>query len=184
METRSDEQILALSRSQPSAFEELVRRYQRAFVRKATNILRDEEDAHDAVQEAFVRIYMAAGRFAKREGASFSSWAYTILVNQCYTAYRKKHRRELVSLEAVPELAEVIPDRAALEEIERFHARDQAMSLISRLPALLRRTALLHFIDGVPQKEMAAREGVSGSVIRTRLHRARKELTKLSHTYA
>jgi RNA polymerase sigma-70 factor (ECF subfamily) len=97
-------------------------------VRKAVSILRDEEDAHDAVQETFVRIYMASGRFVKKEGASFSSWAYAILVNQCYTAYKKKHKRDLISLEFVPELVEVLPDQAAIDELEHSAAPSRCIS--------------------------------------------------------
>src|SRR5262245_59938532 len=90
----ADAELLALSIEKPAYFEEIVARYQRAFVRKAVSILRDDNDAYDAVQETFVRIYTAARRFKPQEGASFSSWAYKILVNQCYTAYKKKHKHE------------------------------------------------------------------------------------------
>lgn len=181
---RTDEELLAISRKEPRAFEQLVARYQRLFVRKASSILRDEEDAHDVVQETFVRIYMASGRFVKKEGASFSSWAYAILTNQCYTAYRKKHKRELVSLEFVPELVEVLPDQSAIEELERTYVRDQLIRMVSKLPALLRRVVEMHFIDGLPQKEVAEREGVSNTVIRSRIYRAKKELQKLNLSLA
>lgn len=181
---RTDEQLLALSRKEPRAFEELVARYQRQFVRKASSILRDDEDAYDAVQETFVRIYMASGRFVKKEGASFSSWAYAILTNQCYTAYRKKHKRELVSLEFVPELVEVLPDQSAIDELEQSYVRDELVRMISKLPALLRRVVEMHFIDGLPQREVAEREGVSHEVVRSRIHRAKQELRKLNLAYA
>lgn len=177
-----DAELLAISRSEPRAFEILVNRYQRQFLRKAVSILRSEEDASDAVQEAFVRIYMSGNRYKQQEGASFSSWAYTILINQCYTAYRKKHKRELVSLEFVPELVEVLPDQAAIEELEHSYIRDQLVSLVSRLPVVLRRVVELHFINGLPQKVVAEQEGVSNAVVRTRIHRAKKELQRLHNT--
>lgn len=180
----SDAELLALSRTKPDAFETIVSRYQRLFLRKAVSILRDENDAYDVVQETFVRIYTAAHRFKAQEGASFSSWAYTILTNQCYTAYKKKHKRELVSLEFVPELVEVIPDQAGVEELERAFTKDYLLSLISKLPVLLRRTVEMHFIDGLPQKEVAEREGVSNAVVRSRIHRAKKELQKLNLSLA
>jgi RNA polymerase sigma-70 factor (ECF subfamily) len=181
-QTMEDAELLALSRSEPRAFEFLVNRYQRQFLRKAASILRNEDDASDAVQETFVRIYMAGCRFKTQEGASFSSWAYTILINQCYSAYRKKHKRELISLEFVPELVEVLPDQAAIEELEHSYIRDQLVSLVSRLPMLLRRVVELHFIDGLPQKVVAEQEGVSNAVVRTRIHRAKKELQRMHIT--
>jgi RNA polymerase sigma-70 factor (ECF subfamily) len=180
--TMTDAELLAASKPEPRAFEELVRRYQRQFVRKAISILRNEDDASDAVQETFVRIYMAGHRFKEQEGATFSSWAYTILINQCYTAYKKKHKRELISLEFVPELVEVLPDQAGIEELERSYVRDHLISLISRLPVLLRRVVELHFIDGLPQKAVAEQEGISNEVVRSRIYRAKKELQRLNLT--
>lgn len=176
----ADAELLALSSEKPAVFEELVSRYQRAFIRKAYSILRDENDAHDAVQECFVRIYTAARQFKVQEGASFSSWAYKILVNQCYTSYRKRHKHDLISLEFVPEIIEVVPDQAGIEEIERKFTKDHLLSLISRLPVILRRVVELHFIDGRPQKEVAEMESVSNAVVRSRIYRAKRELVKMN----
>ncbi|MCX6716091.1 MAG: RNA polymerase sigma factor [Candidatus Taylorbacteria bacterium] len=176
----SDAELLSLSREEPAVFEEIVNRYQRSFVRKAVSILRNEDDAYDAVQDTFVRIYTASGKFETREGASFSSWAYTILINQCYTSYKNKHKRELVSLEFVPELVEVIPDQASIDDLERKYTKDYLLSLISKLPVLLRRVVELHFIDGLPQSVVAKQQGVSNAVVRSRIHRAKKELQKMN----
>ena len=176
----SDAELLGLSREKPAVFEEIVSRYQRLFVRKALSILRNEDDAYDAVQDAFVRIYSAAKKFRHREGASFSSWAYTILVNQCYTSYKKKHKREIISLEFAPELVEIIPDQAGIDDLERKFTKDYLLSMISKLPVLLRKVVESHFINGLPQKAVAEQEGVSNAVIRTRIYRAKKELQKMN----
>ena len=71
----SDEAIFLASLRDPDRFSEIVDRYQAAFIRKAKDILRDENDAYDAVQEAFVRIYSAAKQYRKMEGVAFKSWA-------------------------------------------------------------------------------------------------------------
>lgn len=176
----SDADILSLSISEPYAFEELVDRYQRSFVRKALSILRNEDDAYDAVQDTFVRIYSAARRFEPKKGASFSSWAYTILINQCYTAYKKRHKHDLISLEFAPELVEVIPDQAGIEDLERKYAKDHLLSLVSKLPVILRRVVELHFLEGLPQKQVAEKEGISNAVVRSRIFRAKKELIKMN----
>jgi RNA polymerase sigma-70 factor (ECF subfamily) len=175
----SDVELLRDSAARPAVFEEIVNRYERAFVRKAMSILHDEDDAYDVVQETFVRIYVAGKRFEEREGASFSSWAYTVLVNQCYTAYRKKRRTETVSLESVPEFSEAIPDPGSADLMERRYAADHVMRMLSKLPVVLRRTVKQHFIDGMPQKEIAEREGVSHGTIRQRIHRAKQQLKKI-----
>lgn len=180
LKTLSDHELLVLSVNEPAVFEEIVDRYQRLFVRKALSILRNENDAYDAVQDTFVRIYSAAKKFKSQEGASFSSWAYTILTNQCYTSYKRKHKREIISLEFAPELVEVIPDQAGIDDLERRFTKEYLLSLISKLPVLLRRVVESHFIDGLPQKAVAEQEGVSNAVIRTRIHRAKKELQKMN----
>ena len=79
-----DVEILQESISQPTAFALIVDRYQSAFLKKAGYILRNDDEAEDAVQDTFVKIYANANKFVEREGASFSSWAYKILLNTCY----------------------------------------------------------------------------------------------------
>jgi len=174
----SDVELLALSLSKPAAFEVLVERYQHAFQRKAVAILRDDEEASDAVQEAFVRIYAAAKRFKEQDDASFSSWAYKILVNQCFTAYRKRQRHAVVSLDIDPEFAEIMPDQSGVDEIDRKLTADYVMSLLSKLPVIMRRAMEMHFLQGLSEKEIAQREGVSHGTIRQRIYRAKSELRR------
>src|SRR3989344_4941383 len=84
----SDETVFLASLRDPERFSEIVDRYQTAFLRKAMEILGDENDAYDIVQEAFVRIYSAAKQYRKLEGVAFKSWAYKVLMNQCFTMYQ------------------------------------------------------------------------------------------------
>lgn len=179
-----DVELLKASVSRPALFEEIVRRYERLFMRKAVSILRDHDAAADAVQETFVRVYTASNKFKKQEGASFSSWAYRILVNQCYTAHAKREKHQTVSFDAEPEFAEVIPDKAGLDAIEKRLTSDYVLSLVSKLPSFLARAVKLYFIEGVSQKEIARREGVSNEVVRQRIHRAKKELRKMNLEFA
>ncbi|MDE2038156.1 MAG: RNA polymerase sigma factor [Patescibacteria group bacterium] len=180
-EKLTDSDILKASLERPALFAQLVERYQVPFMRKAAAFLGDEEDARDAVQETFVRIYSAAKRFRAKEGASFASWAYAILINQCRTAYRKAQRAELsVSLDGDGELADVIPDREELERAESRLSAEYLMSMLSRLPEIMRRAVSLHFLEGLSEKEVARREGVSHGVIRTRIYRAKKRLRAMA----
>ena len=84
-----DEEILAASLNKPALFKILVDRYQEAFIRKATGILRNHEEAEDIVQETFVKIYFHGKKFKKLQGIEFKSWAYKILVNTAISRYRK-----------------------------------------------------------------------------------------------
>src|SRR4051812_10245337 len=109
----SDAQILARVRREPELFVQLVRRYEAPFPRRARTILKSPEDAEEAVQDAFTKIYLYADKYVPQAGASFSSWAYTILNRVAYTKYgvQKKAWSETVELE--PEHYESMPDAKA-----------------------------------------------------------------------
>lgn len=181
----TDEEILAGSISDPDLFRVIVERYQAAFLRKAGAILRDENLAADATQEAFVKIYLAAARFKKVEGATFSSWAYRILVNECYTIYNK-HKKLRERTTEFDELVEaVLPDHSVALEQKRKLDADEAMSFVSRLPVIFRRVIELSFIEDKSPAEIAAIEGVSENVVRVRVYRAKAMLQKIYRgTYA
>jgi len=172
----SDEEVLRRSAADPEAFSLIVERYQVAFRQSARRIL-GTEDAEDAVQETFVRMYIHAGKYAKKPGAKFSSWAYAILVRVCYTIYSKNKRRATFSLD--PETIGEIEDFSVKDLREYGFDRSYLLSLISRLPSLLRRTVELYIFDHKNEKEIARIENVSYGVVRTRLSRARDHLRVL-----
>lgn len=184
VKTLSDAEILSLSVRSPDYFEEIVSRYERLFLRKAMSILHSEEDAYDVVQDSFVRIYTSARKFRSIPGASFSSWAYRVLINQCYTVYKKRNKHAVLSIESHPEVSDTTPDEASVAEIENQYNRDYVVTMISKLPVLLRRVVESYFLKGQPQKVIARNEGVSEGVIRTRIHRAKAELRKMDLQFA
>lgn len=179
----SDEEILYRSIENPSYFAEIVDRYQTALLRKANMMLRNEENAEDAVQEAFVKIYANAARFKEVPGATFKSWAYKILVNTCLTLLKKNKREKEVFVALDPELAEVIADPIDLSYIDKKLSTDHLMSLVSRLSETLRRTVTWHTIDDLSYQEIAEKEGITEGVVRARMHRAKKELKKINESF-
>jgi RNA polymerase sigma-70 factor (ECF subfamily) len=168
----SDEEVLAASRHDPEAFAVLVGRYEDAFLRKATSILYSKEEAEEAVQDAFTRIYLYADRFAPQEGARFSSWAYIILTRLCYTRYvkRKKERGRTVDLE--PEAYERLADTECF--LENLSLRDEVLVALSKLPETMARMLRLQFIEGKTQEEIADIEHSTVPAVKSRVHRAKK----------
>ncbi|MDR3548081.1 MAG: RNA polymerase sigma factor [Candidatus Pacebacteria bacterium] len=168
----SDEAVLAASRRDPEAFGLLVERYEAAFMRKARSIIYSREDAEEVVQDAFTRIYLYADRYRPQEGASFSSWAYAILIRLAFTRYQKlkKHRGRTVELE--PEAYE------RLSEEETFIAdltlRDEVLMALSHIPEASARVLRLQFLEGKSQEEIATIEDSTVSAVKTRVHRAKK----------
>lgn len=175
----SDEELLKRSLANPHLFEKLLDRYEEAFLRKAYYILGTKEAAQDAVQDAFVKIYKNARRFEPQPGAGFKSWGYRILVNTCYTAYKKKKNTVAFLADLDPEFQELVADRGALERREQELNRDEVESFLRELSPGLAEPMRLHFIEGKPHAHVAKLMGISEGAVRARVHRAKQELKKL-----
>lgn len=168
-----DTEVLALSRKNPEAFEELVDRYEEAFLRKAKSILYSREDAEEVVQDTFTRIYLYADRYSPQEGASFSSWGYLILTRLAFTRYQKLKKERGRTLQMEPETFERLPDTEGF--LEDMTIRDEVLSALSRIPEAAARVLRMQFIEGKSQEEIAVLEGSTVSAIKTRVHRAKKQ---------
>lgn len=173
-----DEEVLERSLKHPSLFAILVDRYEDAFLRKAEGIVRSGEEAEDIVQETFTKIYFNARRFQPKEGATFRSWAYKILINTAFTHYQKLKKRGGLSLELDQELWDILPDPAG-NFYDEDSMRDYVASFLSRMPSQLAKPLKMHFIDDYSQKEIADMEGTTVSAVKTRIYRAKAEFRKL-----
>ena len=183
IETLSDEEIFVLSLKKPVVFEIIVNRYKTAFLRKVAPIITPIggiDNAEDVVQEAFVKIYTKSRLFSAKGKGSFRSWAYTILMNTCFSAYRKSKREKIVSMDENLEVYATIPDMNLAAEEDRKLSLDFVISLLSRLPETLRRTANMYFVRGKNHQEIAETEKTSEGTIRTRIHRARLAIKKIN----
>ncbi len=180
-EGRSDEELLALSVSQPSLFALLVRKYEEPFLRKAQNILKDAQSAEDVVQEAFTKIYLNAKKFKVVEGAQFSSWAYRIVINTALTHYARRKRKGETQVQLDDEIWALIPDKN-LKQFEKHELQDLVASVLSRMPESFAKALNAFFIEGKTQEEIAQEEGVSVGAVKTRVHRAKAEFKKVFET--
>ncbi len=168
-----DAEVLARSRSEPELFAVLVRRYEAPFLRRARTILRSPEDAEEVVQDAFTKIYLYADKYQPQEGASFSSWAYTVLTRVAFTRYAARRREWGRVAELETEHYESLPDERA-EFLEDLSIRDEVIAALAKLPETAARVLRLQFIEGKSQEEIAASEGLSIPAVKTRVHRAKK----------
>lgn len=175
----SDEELLKRSFNHPHLFERLLERYEEAFLRKAYYILGTKEAAQDAVQDAFVKIYKNAKRFEPQPGAGFKSWAYRILVNTCFTAYKKAKGEGAFLADLDPEIQELVSDKGAKDRREQELDRDEVESLLRELSDGLAEPMRLHFIEGKPHADVAKIMGISEGAVRARVHRAKQELKEL-----
>lgn len=170
--TLSDESLLDLSLRSPQVFNILLLRYQDKLHRRALTILRSEEDAKDAVQEAFVSMYLHAGQFKMKSDATFSSWAYTIISNKCFTIYKKRKNNSTRFVNMSPELEGILSDR---NELVAYENKDLVNRTLDRLPKTFR-TVVEKIYQGHSYEEIALAENITESSVRSRLHRAKKLL--------
>ena len=168
----SDSEVLAASRTKPELFALLVDRYEDAFLRKARTILYSKEDAEEVVQDTFTRLYVYADRYKPQEGASFTSWAYAILIRLAFTRYQKLKKLRGRTLDLEPETFERLPDETAF--MEDLSLRDEVLVAFSRIPESASRVLRLQFLEGKSQEEIAMSEGSTVSAVKTRVHRAKK----------
>ena len=171
--TLPDAEVLARSRAEPDLFAVLVRRYEAPLLRRARTILKSPEDAEEVVQDAFTKMYLYADKYREQEGASFSSWAYTILNRVAYTKYRTKMAEWGKRAELLPEHYESLPDARA-EFLEDLSIRNEVVSALAKLPETAAKILRLQFIEGKSQEEIAESEGLSVPAVKTRVHRAKK----------
>jgi RNA polymerase sigma-70 factor (ECF subfamily) len=182
------EVIQRVRNGESEAFRLLVERYQARAYRLALRVLRDEEAARDAVQDAFVKAYSALGRFEGR--SSFFTWFYRLVMNQCLDARRRdKSAREVAfeegsgqepvpeaSFESVPEVDGVSFAPAA--SLMRKQLLDHLAQAVERLPPAARETLLLREVDGLSYTEIATALGIPKGTVMSRLHYARKQVQK------
>src|SRR3989338_8768029 len=169
----TDAEILARSQKEPDLFALLVRRYEAALLRRAKAILRNPEDAEEAVQDAFIKMYLYADKYHPQEGASFSSWMYTILNRVAYTKYAMRRKEWGRTAELLPEHYESLPDARA-EFLEDLSIRDEVIAALAKLPETAAKILRLQFIEGKSQEEIAEAEKLSIPAVKTRVHRAKK----------
>ena len=149
------------------AFSTQVIACQEAMFRTAKAILRQDEDAEDAVQEAICTAF--ASRGSLRDVQRFKPWILRILTNKCYDLCRK--RRPTVDLE---ELADRLPSDSP--------DHDQRMTLWQAVLSLsdeLRVTVTLFYYEGLSVREIGQVLGISEAAVKTRLSRGRARLRLL-----
>lgn len=174
--TLPDEEVLARSRSEPWLFAVLLDRYQEPFLRKARGVIHSPEDAEEIVQDAFTKIYLNAGRFTPQPGATFSSWAYRILLNTAFTLYQKrlKEGKRFTSID--PEFEQLLGERSLHTAFEED--KDVVERILARLPGHLASVLRLHYLEHWSHQDIAKKNGEGTGTVKARVHRAKKAFRK------
>ena len=179
-----DQVIHAARSGDSSAFDQLVEQYWAAAIRVAQQILRTEDGAADAVQEAVIKAHRAMHRF---QDGNFRSWLLRIVTNTCYDHLRRQKRRNSVSLDelteehhldlplqSTPLMGEVAadPEQVAVQN----ETMQMLLDTIDELPAWHRNVILLVDVHGYDYGEAAELLRVPLGTVKSRLSRARSAL--------
>lgn len=184
----SDDDVIArILGGDRDAFRLLVERYQGRAHRLALRILRDEDQANDAVQEAFVKAYNNLAKFERR--SAFFTWLYRLVKNQCLDMLRRDRSSRAVEWEE-GSLAEAEASFAETPEVDgvvfgpaaermRGELREKINAAIAQLPVAARETLVLREVEGLSYAEIAEALGIPKGTVMSRLFYARRQLQKL-----
>jgi RNA polymerase sigma-70 factor (ECF subfamily) len=187
----SDEQdeearlVAGLRAGDESAFDWVVRQFSPRMLSALRRILQNEEDARDALQEAFLSAFKALPRFSGQ--SRFSTWLHRIAINAALMKQRSRQRkRERPISDLLPKFLDdghqaepAAPWEPPETVLVRQEVRDLVRQSIDELPESYRTVLLLRDIEGLDTEQTADELGVSVSVVKTRLHRARQALKTL-----
>jgi RNA polymerase sigma-70 factor (ECF subfamily) len=156
----------------------------------ARGFLHCEDDAADAVQDAFLSAFKSLGRF---EGnSSLGTWLHRIVVNTCLMKIRSKSRRKTYSIEELlPTFDEtghhaqpVAPwSESGYERMANTETKAQVRQCINQLPEDYRTVLVMRDIEEFDTDQTAALLGLNPGAVKTRLHRARQALRTLLNPY-
>ncbi len=159
-------------------FEELTERHRDMCMKRALAILRNTDDAEDAVQSALRKAFQHRQQF--HGNGAFAAWLGRIVENECLMRIRKQRNARLVSLDSLTESnirVELVSmstnpeDELGSKEVVTLLRKE-----IVRMPPLYRNVIMLHDSERLPMPDVAQRLGLTIPAAKSRLLRARKEL--------
>jgi len=183
-ENESEQDMRLIQRAQAGdtgAFRLLVERHQRKVFAIALGLVRDEQDAREIAQEAFLRVHKGLPQF--HGGSSFFTWLYRIVTNLSIDLMRKPSRREAelhFALEADDNESPLLlaSDADPYDVVRRGQLSERIQCALEQLPPYHRGVILMREIEGMSYEEMAEAMQVSKGTIMSRLFHARKKLQR------
>jgi RNA polymerase sigma-70 factor, ECF subfamily len=175
--------IAAILGGEIQLYHELIRPYERSVYVMALSYMKNETDAEDVAQDAFIRAFRKLSSF--RAESKFSTWLVSITINEARTRLR---RRALVRMEPLEQVSDeskgitpaLLRDwrEIPLEALEREEIRSLIQRAVEELPDIYRQVFLLRDVEELTISEAAEVLDISIPSVKVRLHRARLMLQK------
>lgn len=177
------EMIAAVLAGEIQLYHDLIHPYERRVYVMALSYMKNETDAEDVAQEAFIRAFRKLASF--REESKFSTWLTSIAINEARTRLR---RQALVRMEPLDQLPDedrgvspaLLRDWREIpsETVEREEVRNLIQGAVEQLPDIYRQVFVLRDVEELTTNETAEALNISIPSVKVRLHRARMMLQK------
>lgn len=181
LETEDIVLVTAAKGGNVDAFEVLVKRHTRKFLRIAQRVTRNREDAQDVVQKSFQKAFLHLGKFEQR--ASFPTWMTRIVINEAAMCLRANSRVRVVEINELspreePAVGFEFPDSCPSPEQSCSQQESERMLsfAIRQLPPGVRTAIKLCYLDERSLKECAQLMGLSVAAVKSRVLRGRRKL--------
>lgn len=175
--------VQAAQRDDLGAFEELVARHRDKIYARAFSMMRNEEDAIDLSQEAWVKGWQRLKQF--QGDSSFTTWMTRIVINLCLDALRKQKRQRAESIEELDEESGGVERQMPAitfnptERLERGELRQRIDQAMAKLSEEHRTVLVLAEFEEMEYKEIAKAMGCSMGTVMSRLFYARRKLASM-----
>ena len=183
----ADDALVGWSRlGDTEAFEQLVFRHRDKIYARAMLMMRNEEEALDLSQEAWVKSWQRLHQFQGE--SSFATWMTRIVINLCLDQIRRQKKVRSESIEQLEEDAGGVERQMPVEIInpteglEKGELRKRIDEALGKLTEAHRTVVVMHEFEGLQYKEIADRIGISIGTVMSRLFYARRRLATLLHT--
>ncbi len=175
--------VQAAQKGDMGAFEELVARHRDKIYARAYSMMRNEEEAIDLSQEAWVKAWQRLKQFQGE--SSFGTWMTRIVINLCLDQLRRHKRQRAESIEAMDEESGGVERQMPVvtvnptEGLERIELRQRIDQALSQLSHAHRTAIVLHEFEGMEYKEIAKAMECSIGTVMSRLFYARRKMAAL-----
>lgn len=182
--TRTEaETIAAILAGATDLYHDLIRPHERSVYMMALSYMKNEADAEDVTQEAFIKAFRSLSSF--RSEAKFSTWLISITLNEAKSRLRRQAIVPMESLDGPADQSHGVSPallrdwrEIPSEALERQEVRSLIQAAVATLPDIYREVFLLRDVEELNVNETAAALHVSVSAVKVRLHRARMMLQK------
>lgn len=174
----SDEELVKeyLKTQHQTYFDQLYKRYSSKIYGKSLSLLKNEEMAHDATQDIFIKILLNLAKFSGK--SRFSTWIYSITYNYCIDAIRKRKKDRSTSIDDVSELYDMADDDIEDKFLMEMNVK-RLKVVLNKIPVGDKAILLMKYQDSMSIKEIGHIVQKSESAVKMKIKRAKQKFRKV-----